>query len=176
MSRSGTSKELAMKAAENIKKYKENIDKRVALITKSSYPINSQEFKSSDEGKEFAKLRDEGLKVSSELNEGVNVLFNRFKSRNHSDLQKYVLYSKIAMVAGFVIIIASLIFIAKNLVSSINTAREAIAQVAQTKDLTKRLNSKRSDEIGVINGSINHLYGCRNKCREISKRSKQYCK
>jgi len=157
MFRSGTSKELAIKVAEDAKKYKANIDKRIEIIKKHKQDLHTDEFKLSDDGKLFATLRKEGMEINYSLDETINALFDRFKSRNHKDLSNYVLYSEIAMIVGFVIIIISLIFIAKNLVSSINTAREAIAHIAQTKDLTKRLDSARKDEIGVINGSINEL-------------------
>ena len=157
MFRSEKSRGLAKDVEKCIHNYKANIDKRIAIIQKHKQDMQTEEFKASEDGKQYMELRKEGVELTNKLDDAVMALFTMFRDRNHKDLGDYVLYSEIAMISGFVVIILALILIAKNLVSSINVARESISAIAANKDLTKRLDSDRSDEIGVINGSINDL-------------------
>ena len=157
MFRSEKSKKMAQDIVSLVKEFKVNIDQRVEIIKRNSDFMTNPSFKYSEDGERFFQLRDEGMQINSNLNNAINALYERFSSRNKSDLAKYVLYSEIVMGVGFVVILLVLFLISRNLISAVNSAKVDVEKIAKNRDLTLKPDTARKDEIGDINRATQSL-------------------
>jgi methyl-accepting chemotaxis protein len=130
---------------------------RIDIIRTHKEAINSDEFRSTKEGKTLAKITKESAELYEEIRKDQLELLDKVTEKNIADLQSNSWIMQILMVIGAGTLVALAWWIRANIIASLNRLSENIEIVAEKQDFTHTILMKGGDELSDMGMKINNL-------------------
>lgn len=130
---------------------------RFEIMKKYKSHIHTEEFATTADGKELAKITKESADKFAQLRDIQLDLIAKMKDNNIATIDSNTTTSNVIILIAIIVAAAMFFMIIKNIISSITKLEDAVTVVAQNKDFTASIDMQGSDELAVMGRKVDDL-------------------